>query len=186
MKIAIIDFEDSFTYNIFHLVEELAYNVEVIHYENVTPKNITFFDKIILSPGAETPNEKSAFFNVLNDIVLTKPTLGICLGFQILAVFFGNHLKKLKKPMHGVSSNIKIIKNDELFKSIGNNFFGGRYHSWGIEFTNSSLIKLALSENDNQTMIFKHITFPIYGFQFHPESILTPKGKYLLKNWLIL
>lgn len=184
MKIALIDFEDSYTYNIFHQVEELGFNVEVIHYEYVTPKNITFFDKVILSPGAETPSEKSSFFNVLNDVVLTKPTLGICLGFQILAVFFGNKLKKLDEPMHGISSKVNITKNDELFKKIKNGFLAGRYHSWGIQLTNNSLIELAISENDNQTMIFKHSYFPIYGFQFHPESILTPQGKKLMQNWL--
>lgn len=186
MKIAIIDFEDSFTYNIFHLIEELGFEAEVLHYEHVTPKNINFFDKVILSPGAETPNEKSVFFDVLNDIVITKPTLGICLGFQILAIFFGNKLKKLANPMHGIASKIKIMQEDELFKNIENEFLVGRYHSWGVELTNNSLIELAISENDHQIMIYKHHFFPIYGFQFHPESILTPQGKNLLRNWLLL
>lgn len=186
MNIALIDFEDSFTYNLLHLFKELNQKITVINFCNINQKIIEKYDSFILSPGAETPNEKSHFmFFLKNMIKSNKPIIGICLGFQILAYYFQNNLALMKVPQHGVISKLKIIKYDIIFSQLPKKIYVGRYHSWKIILKKKSLIEtLAVSQNDLTPMIIKHKCLPIYGFQFHPESIITPNGKQFIKNWI--
>ncbi|MCB9201754.1 MAG: aminodeoxychorismate/anthranilate synthase component II [Flavobacteriales bacterium] len=187
MNLAIIDFEDSFTYNIIHSVEKnKGINIELIDYKKMKINHLNQFDKIILSPGAETPKEKNISNNILSEIINTKPILGICLGFQIIADFFGESLVQLDKPKHGVQSELEILQKDEIFSNL-NSIKVGRYHSWSVNLKDKSeMIPLAKSKDDDCLMVFKHSKLPVYGVQFHPESILTPKGDLLLKNWIYL
>lgn len=188
MKIALIDFNDSFTYNLFHLYKELNQKITIINYSNITTKIIEQYEAFILSPGSETPYEKINFINFFTQIInIKKPIIGICLGCQIIAYYFQNNLNLMKIPQHGVISKLKIIKDDIIFNRLPKKIYVGRYHSWRINIKKNSLIKiLAISQNDLAPMIIKHQLLPIYGFQFHPESIITPYGKQMIKNWINL
>lgn len=186
MKIALIDFDDSFTYNLVSLIKELKQEIYVYNFLKINHKIIKEHEAFILSPGAETPNKKKKIMYFLEKIIKkNKPILGICLGFQILAYYFGNQFHKMKIAQHGTISQLKIIKNDFIFKELPKKIEVGRYHSWEVKFKkNNPLEVLAISINDQVSMVFKHKFNPIYAFQFHPESILTKNGKQLIENWI--
>lgn len=188
MKIALIDFEDSFTYNLFHLYTELHQNITIINFKNINKKIIEQYEAFILSPGSETPNEKIDFIHFLKKIInINKPIIGICLGCQIIAHYFHHKLSLMNFPQHGMISKLKIVKNDIIFNKLPKIIYVGRYHSWKINIRKKSPLKiLAISQNDLAPMIIKHKLLPIYGFQFHPESIITPNGKQFIKNWINL
>ena len=184
MKIIVIDNYDSFTYNLVHYLEELGSKVTVKRNDEVEIKEIEEFDKIVLSPGPGVPNEAGLLKEIISFYSGSKSILGVCLGHQAIAEFFGADLINLKKVYHGVATNINIIKEDPIFKNLPNPLKVGRYHSWVVkEPLPDELEVLALDEN-GQIMALKHKSLDIRGVQFHPESILTESGKSLLKNWL--
>ena len=185
-KVLIIDNFDSFTFNLVHYLEELNCKVVVLRNDNLDSDYINTFNKIIISPGAGIPSEAGDLMTVLNDIYKTKNILGICLGHQALIELFNGKLKNLQSVFHGVSTKVKVTdKNDVLFESIPDDFNVGRYHSWVADASSfpDCLIISSIDENA-EIMSFTHKTLPIYGVQFHPESILTDYGKVVLSNWL--
>lgn len=185
MKVAVIDNYDSFTYNLVHYLEELDAEVTTFRNDTLDITELEKYDKILLSPGPGLPQEAGLLIAIIEKYAKTKNILGICLGLQAISIVFGGTLINLNKVYHGVATQIQIIEEDYLFKGIPAEFDVGRYHSWVVSNENlpPELIVTSVDES-RQIMSLKHLHFNVRGVQFHPESILTPFGKNILKNWL--
>jgi len=185
MNIAVIDNYDSFTYNLVHYLEDLNAIVTVFRNDEFELNELEKFTKIVLSPGPGIPDEAGLLKEVIKKYAATKSIFGVCLGLQAIGEVFGGKLVNLEKVFHGVATTIKIVENDFIFNNLPSEFEVGRYHSWVVSNENISdgLIITAIDEN-NQIMALKHEIYDVRGVQFHPESVLTPFGKQILKNWL--
>lgn len=186
-KIVIIDNYDSFTYNLVHLIEKITQTkVAVFLNDKFELEQLNNFDKIILSPGPGLPQNAGKMMQVIEAYKSTKSILGVCLGHQAIGLAFGATLKNLDTVYHGIASNI-YLQNDEniLFRNIEMPMLVGRYHSWVIDTKNlpNDLLVTAI-DDDGNLMALQHKTLDIKGVQFHPESIMTPKGEALMSNWL--
>jgi anthranilate synthase component 2 len=186
MKILVFDNYDSFTYNLVHAVKKLGYaDVEVHRNDQITLEEIARFDKIILSPGPGVPSESGILLDVIRTYAPSKPILGVCLGEQAIAEAFGGTLINLTDVHHGVSSVVDVIEEDVLFNGLGKQIEVGRYHSWAAEkSTLPACLKITAVDDEGMIMALAHKTYDVRGVQFHPESVLTPKGEQMLKNWL--
>lgn len=186
VKILVFDNYDSFTYNLVHAVKKLGYaDVEVHRNDQIALEDIARFDKIILSPGPGVPSESGILLDVIKTYAPTKSILGVCLGEQAIAEAFGGKLINLSEVHHGISSMVNVLVDDVLFKGLAKQLEVGRYHSWAVE--KSSLPEsLTITAVDEEGMIMglAHKTYDVRGVQFHPESVLTPDGEKMLKNWL--
>ncbi|NCC99465.1 MAG: aminodeoxychorismate/anthranilate synthase component II [Bacteroidia bacterium] len=185
MKIVIIDNYDSFTYNLSHLVKELGAEVTVLRNDRFELADLEQFDRIILSPGPGIPSEAGLLMEVLRTYTDKKPILGVCLGHQAIAEFYGGNLINVPEVYHGVQTPCNLLKTNVLFEGLKSPILVGRYHSW-VADPNSLPDELEVSavSDDGQIMAIRHKTYPVYGIQFHPESVLTPDGKKMLANWL--
>lgn len=187
MKILLIDNYDSFTYNIVHYVEGLNNEVDVCFNTEIPFDKILSYDKVILSPGPGLPNEAGQlveFIKIFHDKI---PILGICLGFQALIEFNGGKLINQKEVKHGIKEMCVFENESLLFLNTPKQFNIGLYHSWAAdekEFPKNLHI-IAKSEN-NVIMAFEHIEYPVYGVQFHPESIMTDYGLQIIQNFLFV
>ncbi|WP_295809105.1 aminodeoxychorismate/anthranilate synthase component II [uncultured Apibacter sp.] len=186
MKILVFDNYDSFTYNLVHLIKELNYeDVDVFRNNQIQLSEISKYDKIILSPGPGIPSESGLLLSLIEHYAPTKSILGVCLGEQAIGEAFDAELSNLQDVYHGVATQIKIIEDDYIFKDLGPEIEVGRYHSWIVNSNNfpDDLVITAIDE-DKQIMALKHKQYDVHGVQFHPESILTPNGKTIIKNFL--
>jgi len=184
MKCLIIDNYDSFTYNLVHLVKELGVEPTVIRNDRFKMEEIEAFDKIILSPGPGVPEDAGFLKPLIRAYASSKSILGVCLGHQAIAEVFGAKLINLEKVYHGVVSAIEHNQYDYLFRGVPKKFMAGRYHSWVVdEQLSPNLEALAFDEN-GQLMALRHRDYDLRGVQFHPESIMTPEGKTMIKNFL--
>ncbi|MFN5417248.1 MAG: anthranilate synthase component II [Flavobacteriia bacterium] len=185
MKIAIIDNYDSFVYNLIrYLEEESEGSLSIMRNDEIDEQKLEDADAILLSPGPGIPSEAGELMRIIKDYHKEKAILGVCLGHQALAEFFGNKLELCTAPFHGESSEIEILENAFLFKDLKIKVTVGRYHSWRTNRDlKAPLIVTALSEQ-NEVMAFRHENLPISGIQFHPESILTPDGRKIIRNWI--
>lgn len=184
MKTVVIDNYDSFTYNLVHYIEEI--NEErpvVLRNDEFELSDLSEFDIIVLSPGPGLPEDANLLMDVIRKYHSSKIILGVCLGHQAIALHFGGKLKNLNRVHHGVSSLIDVVQPDEIHRSNGT-LEVGRYHSWVVD-TDSLPDQLQITSIDKEghIMSLKHSKLPVYGIQYHPESILTPKGKELLLNF---
>lgn len=184
MRVLVIDFFDSFTYNIAHYLEGLNVEVDVIKDGNLNLDSIEQFDALILSPGPGLPNEKKQLREVLERFAASKKILGICLGMQALSEYFGGSLRNQKIVKHGVSESINVIEKSKLYDGIPQQFKVGLYHSWEVKVEQTKDLKVTAISNENVIMSVEHKTLQIYGVQFHPESILSEYGKEILSNFL--
>lgn len=188
MKILVFDNYDSFTYNLVHLVEKITHTkVDVFRNDEITLDAVNGYDKIILSPGPGVPSEAGLLLPLIKLYAATKSILGVCLGHQAIGEAFGGTLTNLSKVYHGVATPIKIINpQSEILKGLGDTIEVGRYHSWIVNNENfpAELEVTAVDEN-GFIMALQHKTFDVQGVQFHPESVLTPEGETILRNWLI-
>lgn len=183
----LIDNYDSFTYNIVQYLEELGIEPKIFENDKVTIDELKSldFDSIIISPGAGNPNTAGISMAALEEFYKTKKILGICLGHQCIAKFFGANIAKSKNPTHGKTSKIFVCENSKLFKNLPKNFDVTRYHS--LEVEKSSIppnLKITAETQDGTIMALEHNALPIYGVQFHPEAILTQYGHELLRNFI--
>ncbi len=190
MKILMIDNYDSFTYNIVQYLYELGADVEVYRNDQIDIKDIegmNDIDGIVISPGPCTPNEAGISVDVIRIFKGRYPILGVCLGHQSIGVAFGGKIIKAKCLMHGKLSDI-YHNGEELFKGIPSPFKAVRYHSLVIDKdTLPEEIEItAWTKEDDEIMGIKHKKYPVWGIQFHPESILTDYGKKILENYLKL
>ena len=183
----LIDNYDSFTYNIVQYLEELGVEPKIFENDKVTIDELKSldFDSIIISPGAGNPDTAGISMAVLEEFYKTKKILGICLGHQCIAKFFGANIAKSKNPTHGKTSKIFVCENSKLFKNLPKNFDVTRYHSLEVEKSSMpSNLKITAETQDGTIMALEHNTLPIYGVQFHPEAILTQYGHELLRNFI--
>lgn len=183
----LIDNYDSFTYNIVQYLEELGVEPKIFENDKVTIDELKSldFDSIIISPGAGNPDTAGISMAVLEEFYKTKKILGICLGHQCIAKFFGANIAKSKNPTHGKTSKIFVCENSKLFKNLPKSFEVTRYHS--LEIEKSSMppdLKITAETQDGIIMALEHNALPIYGVQFHPEAILTQYGHELLRNFI--
>ena len=184
MKVLVIDNYDSFTYNLVYYLEELDCDVVVKRNDQLTLNQVNAFDKIVLSPGPGIPDEAGLLKEIIKEYAPTKSILGVCLGQQAIGEVFGATLTNLEKVYHGVATPVQIIAEDVMFDGISNPMIVGRYHSWVVEGALPDSIEILAEDENGQVMAIRHKTFNVRGVQFHPESVLTPQGKKLLKNWL--
>jgi glutamine amidotransferase of anthranilate synthase or aminodeoxychorismate synthase len=186
LDVLVIDNYDSFVYNLVHYLEELDCKVTVVRNDQIALSQVDDFDKILISPGPGVPEDAGNIKQIIEHYAQTKCILGICLGLQAICEVFGGSLEKLDIVKHGISSNILVTSDNEpLFKGLENNLEAGRYHSWIVSQHDlpGDLEITSVDEND-QIMSLRHKKLNIRGVQFHPESILTPLGKKIIKNWL--
>lgn len=186
MHILVIDNYDSFTYNLVHYLETMCEQVDVIRNDMIALQEIERYDRIVYSPGPGIPSESEVMFKILHNYADCKPILGICLGHQAIAEFFGGSLTNLDHPLHGRSiPSFQSGRQDPLFQNIPESFDTGRYHSWGIRRKNMpSTLQITAMDDFGYVMGLKHQLYNIRGLQFHPESVLTPYGKTMLQNWI--
>ncbi|RRA93991.1 anthranilate synthase component II [Paenimyroides viscosum] len=186
MKIAVINNYDSFVHNIIHYLESFdGVEVSVFLNDKFYLEQLQSFDKIVLSPGPGIPEEAGLLLDVIDFYKDKKSILGVCLGHQAIAEYFGCSLVNLNQPLHGIATKLHIIEDDFLWNDLHNDIFVGHYHSWSVSKNNLSteIIVTAIDELGN-IMALKHKKYDIRGVQFHPESVLTPQGKIIIENWL--
>jgi anthranilate synthase component 2 len=191
MKILVFDNYDSFTYNLVHLVEKITHEkVEVYRNDQIPLEKVKDYDKIILSPGPGIPEEAGLLLPLIKEYAATKSILGVCLGHQAIGEAFGGTLTNLSTVYHGVATEIGVGSSESgvrspLFSDLPDRIEVGRYHSWIVSDENfpAELEVTARDEND-YIMALQHKKFDVQGVQFHPESVLTPDGEIILKNWL--
>ena len=182
----LIDNYDSFTYNVYHYLTELNASVQIYRNDKISTKEIKSLkpQAIILSPGPCTPNEAGICLELINEVKEDFPILGICLGHQSIGQAFKGSIIKCNEIMHGKIDEIKHF-NHPLFRNIKNNFKATRYHSLIIDRNTLPRDFDIIAENDKKIIMgIAHKKLPIYGLQFHPESIGTNEGKTILKNFL--
>ena len=186
LSILIVDNNDSFTYNLVELLRQTKIcKVEVCLLQNIEFIDIDIFDGIILSPGPGLPKEKSGLFELIERIESSKPLLGVCLGHQAIAQYFGANIFQLKTIVHGESSVVTINTNHKLFNNLPFEFEVGRYHSWAVNSENlPACFEIGAKTTDDIIMSLIHKSKNINSVQFHPESILTENGKQIITNWL--
>jgi len=186
MKVVIVDHQDSFTYNIVELIRKaVGLEPAVFPANNLDIKTLSKFDKIILSPGPGLPKDFMNIKHIIDTYKTTKHILGICLGHQAIATYFGAKLINMKTVVHGQPAVINHKTEHFLFRNMPKNFQAGLYHSWVVskEKFPRELEITALSA-DNKIMALSHCFYKIYGVQFHPESYITKYGEQLIKNFL--
>ncbi len=186
-KVLLLDNYDSFTYNLLHYIESSGdFEVFVFRNDQITLEEVANYDLIILSPGPGLPKDAGILLPLIKKYATSKKILGVCLGMQAIAEIFGATLKNLDSVYHGVATPIEIINaNDVLFNGFPKTIQVGRYHSWVVaENSLPDSLQITSLDASGLLMSFTHTTYPIYGVQFHPESILTPFGKQLIANFL--
>ncbi len=188
MKILVIDNYDSFTFNLVQLVGKFTSNIIVKRNDKITIDEIKKQnpDKIIISPGPGRPEDSEISLEVIKELGRTIPVLGVCLGYQGIGIIFGAKIINAPVLMHGKVSQVEH-DNKTIFKNIPQNFDAGRYHSLIIDRDSlNGELEITSETADKIIMGVRHKRYPIEGIQFHPESILTPEGKNIIKNWLEL
>jgi anthranilate synthase component 2 len=192
MKILIFDNYDSFTYNLVHLVEMITHEkVDVYRNDKIPLEKIGEYDKIILSPGPGVPSEAGLLLPLIKEYAATKSILGVCLGHQAIGEAFGGRLTNLSSVFHGVATPMKIVNspqstvNRNLFDGLAETFPAGRYHSWIISKENfPGELEITAEDENGYIMALQHKIYDVQGVQFHPESVLTPDGEKIMRNWL--
>lgn len=189
--VLLIDNYDSFAYNLVQLIGELTDgNIKVVRNDEITIDEIRKLnpESIILSPGPGKPEDAGICEDVVRQLKDEYPILGVCLGHQSICEVFGAKVTYAKQLMHGKQSEMTILKEDPIFEGLGESFKGARYHSLSADRNTipNQLEVIAIDEKDGEVMTVKHKEYPIYGLQFHPESVLTPEGKKMVNNFLKL
>ncbi len=186
--ILMIDNYDSFTYNLVQYLGELGQQVLVYRNDALAIKDIKKLnpDKIVISPGPGRPEDAGLSCEIIREFGGKIPILGVCLGHQAIGYVFGGKITGAKKLMHGKTSKIYHNKKD-IFKNIPNPFLATRYHSLLVEKKSlPACLEITATTRDDEIMGLKHKAYPIWGVQFHPESILTKSGKQILDNFIKL
>lgn len=195
-RILVFDNYDSFTYNLVHLVEKITHQKVEVHRNDQLPlERVKEYDKIILSPGPGIPEEAGMLLPLIKEYASSKSILGVCLGHQAIGEAFGGKLINLSTVYHGVATPVTIDRkmlngkkasvSSDLFKGLPDVLEVGRYHSWIVadeEFPEE--LEVTARDENNYIMAMQHKKYDVQGVQFHPESVLTPKGEEILKNWL--
>ncbi|MEO8412756.1 MAG: aminodeoxychorismate/anthranilate synthase component II [Ginsengibacter sp.] len=192
MKILIFDNYDSFTYNLVHVVEKIIHGkVDVYRNDKIVLEKINEYDKIILSPGPGLPVESGLLLPLIKAYAASKSILGVCLGHQAIAETFGGSLLNLSTVYHGVATKIKVDVQkrecaNDVFNELPDELEVGRYHSWIVDKVNfPGDLEITAQDENGYIMALRHKTYDVQGVQFHPESVLTPMGEKMMRNWLV-
>lgn len=197
MKVLVFDNYDSFTYNLVHLVEKiLDEKPDVVRNDEIALESVAAYDKIILSPGPGLPIEAGLLLPLIKEYAARKAILGVCLGHQAIGEAFGGKLVNLASVFHGVATPVSVLDDVQTFSkphAVRQNLFDGlpttipvgRYHSWVVDDENfPGELEVTARDEAGYIMALQHKTYDVQGVQFHPESILTPHGETILRNWL--
>jgi anthranilate synthase component 2 len=194
MKILVFDNYDSFTYNLVHLVQKIiGEKADVVRNDQIPMDDVKAYDKIILSPGPGLPTEAGMLIPLIRQYAASKSILGVCLGHQAIGEVFGGKLVNLTKVFHGVATPVNIMEHKpavssgqtDLFNGLSNGFMAGRYHSWVIDPDGfPECLDVTATDDSGHIMALRHKTYDVLGVQFHPESVLTPSGEHIMRNWL--
>ena len=185
IKVLVIDNYDSFTYNLVHYLEDLNCDVTVVRNDKLVLEDVEPFNKIVLSPGPGIPDEAGLLKPIIKKYAATKSILGVCLGQQAIGEVFGGSLINLDEVFHGVATKVTITVDDEiLFKGLDKTIEVGRYHSWVVNPNLPDNLEATSFDKNGQVMSLRHKEYDVKGVQYHPESVLTPNGKQILKNWV--
>jgi len=205
MKILVFDNYDSFTYNLVHLVEKIIHDrIDVYRNDQIPLEKVKEYDKIILSPGPGIPQEAGLLLPLIKEYASSKSILGVCLGHQAIGEAFGGKLVNLSTVYHGVATPVRVVSSElsvvsngsnsplithhstkNLFEGLPNEFEAGRYHSWIISKENfPEELEITAEDDNGYIMGLQHKTYDVQGVQFHPESVLTPMGEKIMRNWL--
>lgn len=191
MRILVFDNYDSFTYNLVHLVEKIMHiKVDVYRNDQIPLDKVKDYDKIILSPGPGIPVEAGLLLPLIKEYAPVKPILGVCLGHQAIGEAFGGKLVNLDTVYHGIASPIRIQKTKNkkqngVLDNLPDEIEVGRYHSWIVSDEDfPAELEVTARDANGYIMALQHKKFDVQGVQFHPESVLTPDGEKILRNWL--
>lgn len=185
MKVLILDNYDSFTYNLFHYVDQLCDDVVVKRNDEISLEKVDEFSHIIISPGPGLPREAGITMSLLKKYYRSKNILGVCLGCQAIAEFFGGKLYNQQLVAHGISRKVMTTNPGILMKEMPQEFKVGLYHSWAIDENSLPKNLIVTSKSEMGTvMSIEHNKYKLCGVQFHPESIMTEGGLQIIKNWL--
>jgi len=186
-RIVVIDNYDSFTYNLVHAIKRVSgIQADVFRNDKIVLESLKKYDKIVLSPGPGLPKESGLLLEIIKEYAPKKSMLGICLGHQAIGEVFGGKLHNMSKVLHGVATPIELTETKSvLFEGLPKTFDVGRYHSWVVrqEYLPECL-EVTSYDAYGFIMSMKHREYDVEGVQFHPESVLTPLGEQILKNWL--
>ncbi len=186
--ILLIDNYDSFSYNLFQYVGEIEPDIKVIRNDEMTIEEIEKLSphRIIISPGPGRPENAGVIIELVKTLSKKIPTLGVCLGHQGICAAFGATITYAKELMHGKQSIAEVDNESLLFRTLERKIPVARYHSLAAdESTMPDCLKVTAKTDDGEIMAVQHREYPIYGVQFHPESIMTPDGKTILKNFIL-
>ena len=183
MKILLIDNYDSFVHNLKQILINLNVKVDVVRNDQVSFSTIEDYQGIVFSPGPGIPENAGEMKKIIQQFYTTKPMFGVCLGMQAIAEVFQSKLRLLDKPLHGHATPIQHFK-EKIFNGIPEEFIVGRYHSWVVDENEVSDQLAVIATDSDQIMAIKAVGFPVYGVQFHPESIMTDHGQILINNFL--
>lgn len=186
-KILVFDNYDSFTYNLVHLIEKITHSrVDVFRNDAIPLEQVAAYDKIVLSPGPGIPAEAGLLLPLIKEYAPTKSILGVCLGHQAIAEAMGGSLINLDTVFHGVATPVNILENKEgILKGLQPTEEVGRYHSWIVdEGTLPDSLQITARDEQGWIMAMRHKSFDVQSVQFHPESVLTPCGEAIMRNWL--
>jgi anthranilate synthase component II len=200
MKILIFDNYDSFTYNLVHLIEKITHEkVAVFRNDQITLEQVGEYDRIVLSPGPGIPEEAGLLLPLIKTYAATKCILGVCLGHQAIGEAFGAGLINLDTVYHGVATPIRVgrplgvahpvegIHSNSIFNHLPETIEVGRYHSWIVSDENfPDELAVTARDSNGYIMALQHKIFDVQGVQFHPESVLTPDGEMMMRNWLAI
>ena len=191
MKLLVFDNYDSFTYNLVHLVEKITQvKADVYRNDQLPLEKVKDYDKIILSPGPGIPEEAGLLLPLIREYAASKSILGVCLGHQAIGEAFGGQLTNLSTVYHGVATDIQLVAENEqplspLFNGLPSTIKVGRYHSWIVSEENfPAVLEITARDANGFIMGLQHRQYDVQGVQFHPESVLTPEGERILRNWL--
>lgn len=186
--ILLIDNYDSFVYNLYQFIAEIEPDVKIVRNDKITPEEIEELspDAIVISPGPGKPSDAGVCIEVIQKLKGKFPILGVCLGHQAIAEAFGATVGHAKQLMHGKVSVLEDVKTDSvMFQRLEKPVKVARYHSLAVEeATLSEELEVTARSKDNEVMAMEHKTYPIYGLQFHPESVMTPEGFKMIENFL--
>jgi anthranilate synthase component II len=184
-RVFVVDNYDSFTYNLVHLVEQSSIECVVKRNDALKLEELEDFSHIIIGPGPGLPDESGLVLDIIQRYSSSKSILGICLGMQALLISDGIGMVNLQNVQHGAQDLISLQSDSKLFADIPQPIKVGRYHSWAFTLDDTSKNYRVIAESsDGHIMAIEHVSKPLFGIQFHPESIMTEHGFNMIENWL--
>ena len=185
--ILLIDNYDSFSYNLYQLIGTVEPDIKVVRNDECTLEEIAEMkpEAIILSPGPGRPEDAGICIPVIKEFAGKIPILGVCLGHQSICEAFGGTVSYAKELMHGKKKTIYTVGKSKIFEGLGDSFQAARYHSLAaVREELPEVLKVTAEAEDGEVMAVEHTEYPVYGVQFHPESVMTPDGKKMIENFI--